>query len=446
MAKFDPTTITPRLWTTAVDIASVLHRHGHTVYFAGGCVRDGLLGRPVKDVDIATDALPGDIARLFPDTRSVGAHFGVMLVIADDIPFEVATFRTDLSYSNGRHPDAVAFSSPEEDACRRDFTINGLFVDPFSLKIIDYVQGLPDIEAHVVRAIGTPRQRFLEDHLRLLRAVRFAASLNFDIDPLTWDAIVESAPAIRSIAMERIREELVHSLTVAGADRALLLLEESGLLEILLPEVRAMVGLPQPQNFHPEGDVFTHVRRMFSLAEFPLLPELAMAILLHDVGKPPTFRMRERIRFDGHAEIGAEMARHIMTRFRFSREEIQRTVELVAHHLRFMHVQQMRESTLRRFLRQDVFPLHLELHRLDCLASHGDLGNYHYCRHRLAELSREKIAPPPLINGHDLIRLGLDPGPLFGRILSEIENLQLEDQMTTTDEAIEYVRQHYLSH
>ncbi len=442
---YEPTGADPVLFGAAAGIANALHAAGFTAYFAGGCIRDLLLGRPVQDIDIATDAVPAEIQRLFPDHRAVGAQFGVILVKAENIPFEVATFRSDLAYRDGRHPEGIRFSSPQEDAQRRDFTVNGLFYDPRRRVILDYVGGESDLKARIIRTIGAPDDRFSEDHLRLMRAVRFAAALDFSIDDETWEALNRLAPMIRRIAPERIREELLKCLTRQGADTALDLLERSGLLAAILPEVSAMVGIPQPEAYHPEGDVFTHVRAMYAAAAYPLPDALAMGILLHDIAKPPTFRIRDRIRFNGHVEQGVALSRRIMERLRFSREETGRVGELVAAHLQFMHVRDMRPSRLKRFLRMDNFDLHLELHRLDCLGSHRLLDHHAFCREQLAALGTEAIRPPPLVTGRDLIELGLRPGPRFKAILHEIETLQLEDRLTTRAEALDFVRRRHLT-
>lgn len=442
---YEPSGVDPVLFGAAGRIVETLHAAGFTAYFAGGCIRDLLLGRPVQDVDIATDAVPAEIQRLFPDHRAVGAQFGVILVKLEGILFEVATFRADLAYRDGRHPEGIRFSTPAEDARRRDFTVNGLFYDPRRRVIIDYVGGEADLAARCIRTIGVPDDRFGEDHLRLMRAVRFAAGLEFTIDAATWESLRRLAPAILRVAPERIREELLKGLTRPGADIALDLLERSGLLAAILPEASAMVGIPQPETYHPEGDVFTHVRAMFAAANYPLPDALAMGILLHDIAKPPTFRIRDRIRFHGHVELGVVLSRRIMERLRFSREETERVSALVASHLQFMHVRQMRPSRLKRFLRMDDFDLHLELHRLDCLGSHRLLDHHAFCREQLAALGTAAISPPPLLTGADLIELGLQPGPQFKTILHEVETLQLEDRLTTREAALEHVRRRYRS-
>jgi poly(A) polymerase len=441
---FEPAGVESALWAAAEAVASTLRAAGFTAYFAGGCIRDMLLGRPVQDIDIATDAVPAKVRRIFPDHRAVGAQFGVILVKAGRATFEVATFRADLAYHDGRHPEGIRFSSPEEDARRRDFTVNGLFYDPGRRVIIDFVGGEADLAAKRIRTIGPPDARFGEDHLRLMRAVRFAAALGFAIDPDTWNALRRLAPLALRVAPERIREELLKCLSRAGAADALDLLEQSGLLAAVLPEASAMVGIPQPEAYHPEGDVFTHVRAMFAAADYPLSGTLAMGILLHDIAKPATFRIRDRIRFHGHDELGVTLARGILERLRFSNEDTDRVAALVASHLQFMHVRQMRPSRLKRFLRTDGFAEHLELHRLDCLGSHRKLDHHAFCLEQLAALGQEAINPPPLVSGRDLIELGLTPGPRFKTILHEVETLQLEEKLATRGEALAHIRRRYL--
>jgi poly(A) polymerase len=444
-AKLFESRFPPALLAAARRLVGRLAGAGHTAYLAGGCVRDAILNRTIEEIDIATSATPAQVQALFPDTRLVGAHFGVVLVPEGRHQFEVATFRTDLSYRDGRHPEEVRFSTPEEDAERRDFTINGMFYDLAARRAIDFVHGMADLRRKVVRAIGSADRRFEEDHLRLIRCVRFAAALDFRIEPDTWDALRRHAPSIREIAVERVQEELVKGLTREGASRFLQLLLDSGLLEVILPEAAAMAGVAQPETFHPEGDVFTHVKQMFDRARYPLSPTLALGVLLHDIGKPATYEVRDRIRFHGHPDVGADMARRILARLKFSRDVIDRVEELVRQHLVFMHVQEMRPSRLKRFLRQPHFDEHLELHRLDCLGSHRKLGHYDFCRKALRELPPEVIRPAPLVTGDDLIALGLQPGPRFKEIIEEIETLQLEDKLKTRDEAIAHVQEKWLS-
>ncbi len=417
---------------TAFDIVARLRAAGHAAYFVGGCVRDLLLGLEPKDYDIATSAPPPAVMALYPQAQSVGAHFGVVLVDA----VEVATFRSDQSYSDGRRPDAVRFeTSPEADAARRDFTINGMFLDPVSGDVLDYVGGRADLAAGIVRAIGQPELRFAEDHLRLLRAVRFAARFGFALEAETRAAMIAQAPQIRRVAAERVREELTRILTQGGAETGFAMLHDTGLLVQVLPEIAAMEGVEQPPEFHPEGDVWTHTLLMLAALRAPT-PTLAWGTLLHDVGKPPTFRRAERIRFDGHASVGARMAKEILSRLRASADEIDQVVSLVAHHMEWMHVQAMRPSTLRRFLRLPDFPEHQELHRLDCLSSHRRLENYDFVHAQLATLSEADLRPVPLVTGHDLIAAGLVPGPAFSAILTELETAQLDGRILTQPQAL----------
>ena len=360
----------------ARQIVSKLKAHGYQAYFVGGCVRDLLLGGHPKDYDIATGARPDEISALFPNSDLVGAHFGVVLVRDSDAQVEVATFRSDHAYVDGRHPVSVGFENdPRQDVLRRDFTINALLLDPANDEVRDFVGGREDLRNRVVRAIGDPETRFREDHLRLLRAVRFAARLDYQIEPATMQAIRRLHALILKVSAERIRDELVRILTEGGARRGFELLDESGLLADLLPEVAAMKGVAQPPEYHPEGDVWTHTLMMLGALEAPAVT-LALGALLHDVGKPPTFRIAERIRFDGHVEKGVEMAAAILHRLRFSNDQIRQVTALVANHMRFKDVPEMRASTLKRFLRLEKFPEHLELHRLDCISSHGRLDHY----------------------------------------------------------------------
>lgn len=427
----------------AEAIVRALRAAGHEACFVGGCVRDLVMGAQPHDYDIATDARPDRIESLFSHTVPVGRAFGVMLVREGGTLYEVATFRADGAYRDGRRPEAVTFAGAREDAKRRDFTINGLFHDPIEDETIDWVGGVADIEARRVRAIGDPAERFEEDHLRLLRAVRFAARLGFTIEDATRGALESRAARIVHISAERVRDELVRMFTHAGAGRALHLLHETGLLAHVLPEVAAMAGCAQPPQFHPEGDVLVHTAlaldRLNEAADPS--PALAFAVLLHDVGKPPTASLDgERIRFNGHAEVGAEMADRIGRRLRLSATQVGRVRDLVAHHMRFQHVTQMKTSTLKRFLGMDGFDEHLELHRADCLASHGDVSHYEFCRAKRGEFSQEVIRPEPLVTGRDLIGLGLEPGPRFGRILRAVEDAQLEGEIATREAALELVR------
>lgn len=423
-------------------IIRVLRDHQHKAYLVGGCVRDRLLHLAPKDYDVNTDASPDQLCTYFPQAQTVGAHFGVVLVHnehGDQV--EVATFRSEGEYTDGRRPGQVRFETdPALDAERRDFTINGLMEDPFSGEILDYVQGRPDLAEGIVRAIGNPIKRFEEDHLRMLRAVRFAARFGFSIALETLDAIKQLAPSIAKISAERIRDELIRIMTEGGARRGLELLDESGLLQQILPEVKAFQGVPQPPEFHPEGDVWTHVLLMLDSLQAPSTT-LAFAVLLHDVGKPPTFRVADRIRFDGHAEVGAEMTRAILNRLKFSNEAVEQITSLVANHMKFKDVQQMRTSTLKRFLRLPDFEEHLQLHRLDCLASNGRTDAYRFVREKQKEFSQEELRPVRLLNGNDLIRAGYTPGPLFARALEGIETAQLEGEIHTAEEAMRLAEQ-----
>jgi len=421
-------------------ILEKLRADGHEAFFAGGWVRDHLLRRKATDIDIATSALPGEILGLFRNARPIGVQFGVVQVTMYGRPFEVATFRREGPYLDGRHPASVSFSSPRQDALRRDFTINGLFYDPAADRVIDHVRGKADIRRRIIRTIGKPRDRFSEDKLRMLRAIRLSAELKFEIEPETMAAIVAGADEILQVSWERIRDELFKILAGSNPGLGLDLLDRSGILLRILPEVHAMRGIEQPPEFHPEGDVFVHTRLMLDIMRRPSA-EFALAVLLHDVGKPPTFSIRERIRFDGHVEVGTEMAGEICRRLRLSNEQTAYVEDLVRNHLRFMHVKEMRESTLRRFLQKPDFADHLELHRIDCLASHGDLESFEYCRRKQKELRFERAASPPLISGHDLIALGYTPGPLFKKILQTIEDLQLERRLGTREEALRHVLQ-----
>ncbi len=427
----------------AQRVAARLRICGHAAYLVGGCVRDLLLGREPLDYDVATDARPERVLALFPGAQLVGAHFGVALVREQDAEVEVATFRSDHSYLDGRHPSAVEFETdPRQDVLRRDFTINALLLEPASGEVLDFVGGREDLHAGIIRAIGDPEARFGEDHLRMLRAIRFAARLGFRIEPATLEAIRRLREKIRLISAERVRDELVKILTEGAAARGLDLLDESGLLEVILPEVAAMKGVPQPPEFHPEGDVWTHVHMMLEEMRNPSVT-LALGVLLHDVGKPPTLAFRERIRFDGHPERSAEMASRILTRLRFSNEQIHHVAALAAHHLRFKDVTRMRPSTLKRFLRMEHFDEHLELHRLDCASSHRMLDNYYFAKSKLEEFSTEQLKPRPLLNGHDLIREGYQPGPLFARMLKAVEDAQLEGEIRTPEEALALVRSRF---
>jgi len=434
----------------AVEICRTLHNLGYEAYLVGGCVRDELLGRIPADYDIATRATPTLIQQLFPESLMVGAVFGVVIVRKKDTHVEVATFRSDVGYSDGRHPDHVIFSSSaEEDVRRRDFTINGLLLDPLEgNRILDFVGGQADIEARIIRTIGEPVLRFTEDKLRLVRAVRFAARFGYTIEARTFAAIKQLAPQITQVSAERIREELTKILTEGSARRGFELLDESGLLAVVLPEVARMKGVQQPPEYHPEGDVWIHTRMILENLPAGVSPTLAWGALLHDVGKPPTFKSAaqtgDRIRFDEHAEIGARIAEAICERLRFSNDDTAQISALVSSHMRFKDVMQMRQSTLKRFVRPPHFGEHLELHRLDCMASHRLLGNWEFVRNFIAETPPEQVRPARLVNGDDLLALGFRPGPRFREILQAVEDAQLEGKLQDREQALQYVRKEFL--
>jgi poly(A) polymerase len=450
----------------ATSIVQTLRQHGFQAYLVGGCVRDLLLGREPKDYDVSTDATPDQVMGIFPETYAVGAQFGVVLVPApasekDDASnvstqssakshaVEVATFRSDIGYSDGRHPDEVRFSrDPREDVARRDFTINGMLLDPLSGEapgeVLDYVGGRKDLEAGIIRCIGDPERRFGEDKLRMLRAVRFAARFEYSIGLATLSAIQKLAPQIEVVSRERVRDELTRMLTESHARRAFLLLDESGLLQHVLPEISAMKGVQQPAEFHPEGDVFVHTLLLLDNLPQPCPLTLAWGALLHDVGKPATFRVApDRIRFDNHVEVGVKIAEKVCRRLRFSNDETEQILALVDNHMRFGHVSRMKESTLKKFLRMPKFDQHLALHRADSLASHGNLSTYEFIRQKRAEIPVEKMRPAPLVTGDDLIAAGHAPGPKFREILNAVEDGQLEGRLASRDAALEFVHREF---
>jgi len=425
--------------TLAREVIAKLRSAGHQAYLVGGCVRDLLLGMHPKDYDVSTDARPDRIMDLFPNSGRVGAHFGVILVRDTFHQVEVATFRSDQEYEDGRRPTGVHFErDPRADVLRRDFTINGLMMDPNSGEVLDYVDGQQDLNEGVIRAIGDPDERFQEDHLRLLRAIRFAARLNFVIEPATFEAIGRQHAAIGRISAERVRDELVRILTEGGARRGFEMLDETGLLGDILPEVAAMKGVAQPPEFHPEGDVWTHTLMLLEGLDHPTTT-LAWGALLHDVGKPPTFRVADRIRFDGHVEVGVKLAHNILSRLRFSREEMEQIEALVANHMKFKDVPHMKQSTLKRFLRMPGIEEHVELHRLDCLSSNKRLETYQLVKRHLEEFTEEHLKPEPLLTGTELIAEGYRPGPLFSEILQAVEDAQLEGRIHTSGEALAMV-------
>ncbi len=429
----------------AERVARKLRDQGFQAYFVGGCVRDLLREVEPKDYDVATDARPEQVLDLFPHTLAVGAQFGVVMVVEGGNQVEVATFRNDGLYSDGRRPDDVRFSrEPREDVLRRDFTINGLLMDPFTGEVLDFVEGRKDMEQRLVRAIGDPERRFEEDSLRMLRAVRFAACLGYEIDPTTFAAVKRLSPKIAGVSAERVRDELLRILCGGHARRGFELLDEAGLLEKLLPEITAMKGVEQPPQYHPEGDVWIHTMLMLESLEQDCSPTLAIGVLLHDVGKPPTFRVAEdRIRFNQHVSVGVRMAEVICRRLRLSREQSEQVAALVEHHLKFRDAPRMRASTLKRFLRLEKFEEHLELHRLDCLSSHRSMDSHEWVRAKLRELPAEAIRPRPLVNGDDLIEMGYPPGPRFKEILQAVETAQLEEQIVSREAALKFVKEQF---
>ena len=438
--------MTPR--ELANSVCETLQCNGHQALLVGGCVRDILLQREPADYDVTTDATPDQVIRLFPDSLAVGAKFGVVLIPREGQKVEVATFRSDVSYSDGRHPDEVVYAStPQEDVQRRDFTINGLLMRHDTGEVLDFVGGQKDLQARIIRAIGDPDRRFAEDKLRMLRAIRFAARFAYAIDPATFSAIRKHAPEIHVVSAERIREELTKLLTEGAGRRGFELLDETGLLSELLPEMAAMKGVPQPPEYHPEGDVWVHTLIMLGGLTAGVSPTLAWGVALHDVGKPPTFRPAsvtgDRIRFDDHVNVGVPMSAEICRRLRFSNDDIDQISALVANHMKFKDVAQMRESTLKRFVRLPRFPEHLELHRLDCTASHGNLTAYDTVQQFLAATPPEAIRPPRLLTGNDLLKMGYTPGPEFQRILTALEDAQMEGVIASKEQAQALVERAY---
>ena len=442
----------------ATSIVRTLRERGFQAFLVGGCVRDLLLGREPKDYDVATDATPRQVMAIFPETYAVGAQFGVVLVPAPDVEqqeaesegasksnaVEVATFRSDIGYSDGRHPDEVRFSKdPQEDVQRRDFTINGMLLDPLNGEVLDFVGGRKDLKSGIIRTIGDPQKRFGEDKLRMLRAIRFAARFDYQIDAATFSAIQYLAEQIRAVSRERVRDELTRMLTEGHGRQAFLLLDQSGLLQQVLPEISAMKGVDQPQEFHPEGDVFVHTLLLLENLPHPCPMTLAWGALLHDVGKPPTFRVAERIRFDGHVDIGVKMAEEICARLRFSNDETEQILALVDNHMRFGDAMRMKESTLKKFLRLPRFDEHLALHRADCLASHRNLAAYEFVQRKREEIPPERMRPQPLVTGDDLIAEGHTPGPRFREILNAVEDAQLEGRLGSRDAALDFVRREF---
>ncbi len=441
-------------------VAERLRAHGHQAFFAGGCVRDLLLGIAAKDFDVATSATPEEIIALFPHTLAVGAHFGVVLVLEGGVATEVATFRHDGVYLDGRRPDAVRFTEDaREDVLRRDFTINGMLLDPAAIAdgpprvsasaVLDYVGGRDDLAARVVRTIGAPEQRFTEDKLRMLRGVRFAARLRFDVEPETLAAMRRRAPGIAQVSCERVRDELTRMLTEGHARRAMELLDTAGLLREVLPEIAKMHGVEQPPEYHPEGDVFVHTMMLLDDLPAGCSATLAWGMLLHDVGKPATFqppnpaKPGDRIRFNGHVEAGVRIAEEILRRLRFSGDDCAQIVALVKHHMQFGDVKGMKQSTLKRFLRLPQFEEHLALHRADCLSSHGDLRLYEFAKEAFETTEPEEVRPALLVTGRDLIAAGYKPGPRFKQMLTAAEDAQLEGRIASREEGMELVRREF---
>jgi poly(A) polymerase len=453
----------PRMKEFATTIIRTLRQKGFHAYLVGGCVRDLLLGRAPKDYDVASNATPAQVMSIFPETYAVGAQFGVVLVpvpvpvnvsarakdgsggkrAANEV--EVATFRSDIGYSDGRHPDQVRFSQDARaDVARRDFTINGMLLDPISGELLDFVGGKKDLESGTIRAIGDPEQRFAEDKLRMLRAVRFAARFEYSIESATFAAIQKLAREIEVVSRERVRDELTRMLTEEHPRRAFQLLDHSGLLQEVLPELSAMKGVAQPPQFHPEGDVFVHTLLLLDHLPQPCSPTLAWGALLHDVGKPPTFRVApDRIRFDNHVDVGVKMAEEICRRLRFSSSDTQQILALVGNHMRFGQATRMNQSTLKKFLRMPGFDEHLALHRADSLASHRNLSTYEFVTEKLAAIPPEVMRPAPLISGADLIAAGRLPGPKFREILDAVEDGQLEGSLSSREAALEFVRRKF---
>ena len=427
----------------ASEIAARLQAAGFAAFWVGGCVRDFLLGREPQDFDIATDARPEQVEKLFRKTIPVGKKFGVIIVVEGGQQFQVATFRAEADYQDGRRPEKIEFANAEADASRRDFTVNGLFYDPLTEKIHDWVGGEKDLRAKIIRTIGAPEERFGEDHLRMLRAVRFAAQLGFEIEPETFAAIQTLAPKIKVISAERIREELVKLFCPPHAARGLVLLRDSGLLEHILPELAATVHCEQSPNFHPEGSVFNHIRLMLGKMPADAAGALPWAVLLHDIAKPVTMARDAatgKIHFYGHEKVGADMAEEILRRLKFSNKQIEEIVAAVKYHMQFKDVKLMRKATLRRLLLRETFPLELELHRLDSLGSHGDLEHHDFCLTAAAELKHQPEIHPPLLTGDDLLALGIPRGKRIGELLHELRDKQLADELKTADEARAWIK------
>jgi poly(A) polymerase len=430
----------------ARKVVNRLQEAGFEGVYAGGCVRDMLLGKAPHDYDVASSAKPEQVQSLFRRTVAVGAQFGVVCVLEGPHEVQVATFRSDGQYSDGRHPESISFSDAKNDALRRDFTINGLFYDPITQTVSDFVGGKTDLDAKVIRAIGNPAHRFAEDKLRLLRAVRFAATLGFEIEAATWAAVCKDAPNLAEVSAERIREEFTKIMLSPGRVRGFDLLDQSGLMRVIVPEIEALKGCEQPPQFHPEGDVWIHTRLMLSLLPHEVSLPLILAVLFHDIAKPATFSYDEaakRIRFSGHEKLGAQMTEHILTRLRYPRKTIDETVEAVANHMAFKDVQHMRVARLKRFLARPTIADELALHKVDCQSSNGDLSNYEFLKRKMSEFSHEPLIPPPLLSGNDLMRLGYKPGPNFKLILEAVQSAQLEGALKTSSDAESWVKENF---
>lgn len=428
---------------SAIELAQRLIDAGHVALFAGGCVRDSQLSREPKDFDIATSATPREVLKLFPGSNEVGAHFGVVIAKSHSHHVEIATFRTDGSYKDGRRPESITFSTPDEDAKRRDFTMNGLFQHPITGEIIDHVGGLADLQAGVVRAIGNPEERFSEDALRLLRAIRFTTKLNFQLEAETLSAIGKCSPLLEKISPERIRDEFSQIISSPLRRRGIELLVETGLMKFIVPEFLATIGCDQPPEWHPEGDVYTHTCIMLEMLEDGAPLELCLAVFFHDIAKPPCRTTDEdtgRIRFNGHDDLGARMAEDILRRLRYPNDVIEAVRPMVARHMQFMHVQQMRTAKLKRFMSTPTFEQEMELHRVDCASSNGFTDNYEFLQAKEVEFASQPLIPAPLVTGRDLIGMGQSPGPRFREILELVQTEQLEGRILDRDAALDYVK------
>jgi poly(A) polymerase len=438
--------VTPREF--ANSICEALQNAGYQAFLVGGCVRDLLLGREPADYDVATDATPDQVLQLFPDGITVGAQFGVILVPQDGMKVEVATFRSDIGYADGRHPDRVEYSTtPEEDVKRRDFTINGLLMRHATGEALDFVSGQADLKAGIIRAIGEPERRFAEDKLRMLRAVRFAARFGYEIEAETFRAIRRHAKEVQQVSAERIREELAKMLTEGAAREAFELLDSCWLLAIVLPEISALHGVEQPPQYHPEGDVWVHTMMMLEGLPAGCSATLAWGVLLHDVGKPATFRSAketgDRIRFDGHVEVGMAIAKKLLAKLRFSNDETEQILALIENHMRFKDVNRMKPATLKRFVRLPLFEEHLDLHRMDCLSSNRNLAAYDFVREFVSKTPPEVVTPPRLLTGTEVLEMGFAPGPVVGKILAAVEEAQLNGELGTEADAKSFVKRHF---